>query len=480
MIAVIGAFARTRLRETPDFANYQIRMKLKEEQSGSKMYTPSHNVKYDKKAILALFFGVIIMPFSFYVSYTYIGGFMKNSLGMSPQNVINHNLKLAFFGVLGIVILTLLSKKYHPVKVLKYNFILVLVTIPFVPYCLENIKNLYLILCLQLLIYAFINSFYNEAMWIRHFPVEKRFFIIATTFGIGTALGFGMVSFGLPPLSKYMGHYCILVFYIPTIIGVLWGLSYLKKLEIKKGCYHNYPHEDFPHDDTAGKEKDHEYKYLEDKYKPFSHRCEYSINLMNKLDEFSKEKNAKLNVKLIEKAITFAKRWHDGQMRKTGDHPFYFHPLKVAEMVAERYCKTDVIAAAILHDVVEDSECTVELIEKEFNVRIAQIVDRLTSKRFENGNSIKLTLEETLNRLQEVGDMEALLIKQMDRVHNLETIEGLKPDRQKKMAEESNDYFVKLIAIIGDKLGIHGKINLENSMYGYSCKTLEKLKKKTS
>ena len=199
---------------------------------------------------------------------------------------------------------------------------------------------------------------------------------------------------------------------------------------------------------------------------------------MNKLDEFSKEKNVKLNMKVIEKAITFAKKWHGTQMRKTGDHPFYWHPLKVAEMVAERYCKTDVIVAAILHDVVEDSECTVELIEKEFNARIAQIVDRLTNKRFENGKRIKLTLEETLNRLQEVGDMETLLIKQMDRVHNLETIEGLKPDKQKKMADESNNYFVKLIAIIGDKLGIHGKVNLENKMFKLSNGTLTKNKRK--
>ena len=66
----------------------------------------------------------------------------------------------------------------------------------------------------------------------------------------------------------------------------------------------------------------------------------------------------------------------------------------------------------------------------------------------------------------------------MDRVHNLETIEGLKPDKQKKMADESNNYFVKLIAIIGDKLGIHGKVNLENKMFKLSNGTLTKNKRK--
>ena len=194
--------------------------------------------------------------------------------------------------------------------------------------------------------------------------------IFQYTIGVATALGFGIVSFGLSSLSKYMVHYAILVFYMPCIRGCLWVVSYLKKLEIKRGYYHNYPHEDFPHDDTAGTDEEIEYANLDHEYEPLSHRCEYSTNLMNKLDEFSKEKNVKLNMKVIEKAITFAKKWHGTQMRKTGEHTFYWHPLKVAEMVAERYCKMDVIFAAILHDVVEDSECTVELIEKEFNARI--------------------------------------------------------------------------------------------------------------
>ena len=473
VIAVIGVFARIRLRETPEFADYKTRMKLKEEQSGSKIYTPSKNVKYDKKAILALFLSISIAPIGLYVTYIYIGEFMKNSLGLSPRDVINHNLRLAFLASLASIIFVLFVRKFHPIKILKFNVILVAVIIPFVPYCLENVKNLYLITCLQFLIYAFVCTFYNEAIWVKYFPVEKRFIIIATTFGVSTALGTAIVSFGLPPLSKYMGHYAILVFFIPCIVGFLWGLSYLKKLEIKTGRYHNYPDEDFPHEDTAMREEDYEYE-MEDEYKSFINRCEYSEALLSRLEIICREQNRKLNMKLIVKAVIFAKKWHGAQMRKTGDHPFYFHPLKVAEMVAEHYCKTDVIVASILHDVVEDSECTVEIIEKEFNARIAEMVDRLTNKRFENGKHIKLTFEEILGKLQSVGDIEALFIKQMDREHNLETIEGLKPEKQRKMAEESNNHFIKLLAIIGDKLGIHGKVHLENKMFNYSGSVLKK------
>ena len=152
VIAVIGVFARIRLRETPEFADYKTRMKLKEEQSGSKIYTPSKNVKYDKKAILALFLSISIAPIGLYVTYIYIGEFMKNSLGLSPRDVINHNLRLAFLASLASIIFVLFVRKFHPIKILKFNVILVAVIIPFVPYCLENVKNLYLITCLQFLI----------------------------------------------------------------------------------------------------------------------------------------------------------------------------------------------------------------------------------------------------------------------------------------------------------------------------------------
>ena len=178
-------------------------------------------------------------------------------------------------------------------------------------------------------------------------------------------------------------------------------------------------------------------------------------------------------MKLIEKTITFAKKWYGTQMRKTGDHPFYFHPLAVAGMVAEHYPKSDIIIAAILHDVVEDSECTVEIVEKEFNQRIAEMVDRLTKIRFEDGKRVKLTLEQTLEKLIKLGDHEALFIKQMDRQHNLETIEGLKPYKQQKMAKETNSHFIKWIAVIGDKLGIKSRLLLEDKMYNMDEKILK-------
>jgi len=468
VIAFVGFFARIRLRETPEFTNYQQRMKNKglSDKSNHEIKN-KYSEKTDKKTLLAFAFTEFHIPMCFYITYIFLGDFMKENLDMSPIQVINHNLKISIILAVCVLIIALLSRKIHPIKIAIITALFFSISLPFIPFYISNISTPFMVFCLQIVIYSFGLSTCGtlDAIQYKYFPVQKRFQSIAITFGVANPLSFAIVSFGLIPLISYFGNYALWVIFIPVIIGYWWAINYYKKLEIKTGRYHNYPHEDFPHKDTAGNEEDYEYENLADEYGSFSHRCEYAQDLLNKLEVISKEESVKLNMKLIEKAIMFAKKWHGTQMRKTGDHPFYFHPLKVAEMVAERYCKTDVIIAAILHDVVEDSKCTVKMIEKEFNARIAQIVDRLTNKRFENGKHIKLTFEEMLDRLQEVGDTEALLIKQMDREHNLVTIKGLKPDKRKKMAEESNNYFVKLISIIGDKLGIHGKVNLENKMY---------------
>ena len=113
-----------------------------------------------------------------------------------------------------------------------------------------------------------------------------------------------------------------------------------------------------------------------------------------------------------------------------------------------------------------------------FNFRIAQIVDRLTRNRLVNGKYIKLNLEKTLNKLIKLNDNEALFIKQMDRLHNLQTIEGLKPEKQKKMVRETNNLFIRLVSIIGDKIGVHGQLHLENKMFKLGYDTLRKHKKK--
>lgn len=183
----------------------------------------------------------------------------------------------------------------------------------------------------------------------------------------------------------------------------------------------------------------------------YSECCKYSIRLIAKLK--SLDTTNVLDFNLINKAIYFAKKYHDGQLRKSGE-PFYTHPLEVAYMISDYKLKTDVIVASILHDTVEDTEVTVEMIQGTFGQRIAQMVDRLTRDRPDGS---KLSIEEILNNAYENGDKEVLLIKLIDRLHNMQTIGVKFLDKQIKESKETLKNFVSLAIYLEN-------INLEKAI----------------
>jgi len=98
-------------------------------------------------------------------------------------------------------------------------------------------------------------------------------------------------------------------------------------------------------------------------------------------------------------------------------------------MISDYKLKTDVIVASILHDIVEDTEVTVEMIHGSFGQRIAEMVDGLTRDR---PDGTKLTVEEIITNAYNRGDKEILLIKLLDRVHNANTVLVKSPDKIKK------------------------------------------------
>ena len=123
----------------------------------------------------------------------------------------------------------------------------------------------------------------------------------------------------------------------------------------------------------------------------YSTPCKYSIRLLEKLKTLD-TRNV-LDFELINKAIYWAKKYHGDQKRKSGE-PFYSHPLEVAYMISEYKLKTEVIVASILHDIVEDTEVTVRMIQGTFGGRIAEMVDMLTRDRPDGS---KLSVEQVLN-----------------------------------------------------------------------------------
>ena len=187
--------------------------------------------------------------------------------------------------------------------------------------------------------------------------------------------------------------------------------------------------------------------------------CQYSTRLIEKLESLD-TKNV-LDFDLVNKAIYWAKKYHGDQKRKSGE-PYYSHPLEVAYMISEHNLKTDVIVASILHDIVEDTEVTVGMIIDNFSWRIAQMVDRLTRDRPDGS---KLTVEEILNNSYQEKDKEVLLIKLFDRLHNIQNLGAISPEKVKKITKETLNFFIVTTMYMGYK-------NLEKTIYEICCKHL--------
>lgn len=164
--------------------------------------------------------------------------------------------------------------------------------------------------------------------------------------------------------------------------------------------------------------------------------CPHSIRLIEKLKSLDTQNL--LDFELINKGIYFAKEYHAGQLRKSGE-PFYSHPLEVAYIVSDYSLKTEVIVTSILHDILEDTEVTASMLAEAFNSRIAEMVDRLTLDR---PDGIKLSVEQVLRNAWVQNDKEVVLIKIIDRIHNIRTVNYLAPEKQKKQVTETIKNFL--------------------------------------
>ena len=156
------------------------------------------------------------------------------------------------------------------------------------------------------------------------------------------------------------------------------------------------------------------------------------------------------DVTLIRKAWDFCVKHHKGQMRASGE-PYVVHPLEVAEVLAEMKLDSTAIAAALLHDSVEDTPATNEEIEAEFGDQVAHIVDGVTKiDKIQFANREDRQAENVRKMLLAmVSDVRVVLIKLADRLHNMRTLEHLQPDRQEAIARETLDIYAPLAHRLG-------------------------------
>ena len=171
------------------------------------------------------------------------------------------------------------------------------------------------------------------------------------------------------------------------------------------------------------------------------------------------------NTDMVYVAYRFSKSLHDGQKRKSGD-PYIIHPVEVAYIAAQLSLDTTAISACLLHDVVEDTECTYDDIVSLFGKPVAELVDGVTKLK-----QIKYTTreEQQVENLRKMffamsKDIRVVIIKLIDRLHNMRTMEFMPKNKQLRISKETLDVYAPL----ANRLGISKiKIELEDLALKY-------------
>ncbi len=168
------------------------------------------------------------------------------------------------------------------------------------------------------------------------------------------------------------------------------------------------------------------------------------------LRELALRSNPRLNTEIIEQAYWRAWDVHRDQKRLSGD-PYFTHVLAVARTCAEMNLGSDAIAASLLHDSIEDSPVTAEALAKEFNPTVSLLVDgvsKISGLRFESRE--KAQAENFRKLLLHMSrDVRILLIKLADRLHNVSTLEPMRPEKQIRIARETMDIYAPLANRLG-------------------------------
>src|SRR5438874_3419074 len=175
-------------------------------------------------------------------------------------------------------------------------------------------------------------------------------------------------------------------------------------------------------------------------------------NLVDELLEEVAAYNPEVDRDLLTRAFRFAARAHEGQQRRSGE-PFIHHPWGVAKICAELRLDEATLAAALLHDVVEDTDTVLDEVRSEFGDEIAQLVEGVTKLTRITFQSREHAEVENYRKMivAMAQDVRVILIKLADRLHNMRTIEYLGKQKQVQKAKET----LEVYAPLAHRRGIH-------------------------
>ena len=171
----------------------------------------------------------------------------------------------------------------------------------------------------------------------------------------------------------------------------------------------------------------------------------------NELVELMKSQNENYNYELVKKAYDYCVNAHEGQKRLTNEK-YYIHPLNVAKIIVKLGMDSESVAASLLHDVVEDTDTSLDFIKKEFGAEVALLVDGVTKIGRLSFSSKEQQQAESLRKmLIAMGkDIRVIIIKLADRLHNMRTIDAMSDSKQREKSLET----LEIYAPIAHRLGI--------------------------
>ncbi|WP_341752645.1 MULTISPECIES: MFS transporter [unclassified Candidatus Tisiphia] len=236
VIAMVGVVARTRLRETPEFADATKRLVKKLNAFGLEKKDVTNqemlNEKINIKTILAYLSIESTGPICFYFLYMHCSTILKTIFNYTSQQIIAHNLIIAITYLLIGIAYTYLSYKISPLKISKTRLVIFASTIIFLPYLLNNIQSSVHLLLLQFFIVIFgPRVFPATPIFYKQFPVFKRFRCVSISFAVVRAIMFIVTSFGLVYLIDFFGNWGIVILFVPFLVAYGFALRHFEMLE---------------------------------------------------------------------------------------------------------------------------------------------------------------------------------------------------------------------------------------------------------
>ena len=227
-IAVVGSLARTRLRETPEF--------LKAKKYHKKGRTIDDPIRDETKGTSKTFLAFVAIycgwPLSFYLVFMYFNAPLRQSFGMSAEDIILHNFYLSVIFLITFVTWAFLSYRNHPLAIIKIRASLSLVFALFLPFLISVASSPFHIFLIQtMLLVLSLASTPTEPILIRSFSVLRRFTASSVIYALTRAVMYIVTSFGLVYLTRWFGHYGLWTIIFPVTFAFLWGVRHFEVLE---------------------------------------------------------------------------------------------------------------------------------------------------------------------------------------------------------------------------------------------------------